>query len=569
MHSFLICIIIIITVLAINTVIVIIEACNRMCSCMSRSHVSSDKSQITSGQSQITSDQSKITSGQSKITSGQSKITSGQSQITSGQSQITSGQSQITYGRSQNHPKEDSHINSGIICAKNKKQKKYKPLSTNNFMNRSEHKHTISDSDKLIKRKNHNFYSGMITSTNHTKIENKLLVDDDTSRFMSKTKQKESGNEIICVHAKSHIIPKSISRPYLNEWIEKQISKIKLRCSFKDFKVLRTIGTGTFGKVCECVRSEVTRGQNNEKKYDYGSGSFSSTSSFSSSSSSSSTSSFSSSNSSSSSSSFSLPSSSGSSGSFDSLVLSVFSEPFVIKIIDKTKKIYKWRYVITEIFIQANLIHPNIVKCRGWFEDETQIYLVLDKIDGMNMSEYREGLKESKYSIPITYVKYFMKQVVETMIFIKSRGIVYCDLKPENLIIDPVTKKIFICDFGLSVITKRQDPKTKIFNIFGTIDFMSPEIIAIDYIDYGADVWALGATLYEMLYGYAPFDKRNEKGDDITQEMIKKINYTHPGKDKHKHDILYQHFYDLLSKIFRENTSRISIEECAKHPFFT
>lgn len=82
-------------------------------------------------------------------------------------------------------------------------------------------------------------------------------------------------------------------------------------------------------------------------------------------------------------------------------------------------------------------------------------------------------------------------------------GVIHRDIKPANLFLLS-TGDVKILDFGLSRLGK-QSPLTLPQQVLGTLAYMSPEQLAGSDLDHRADVWALGAVLYEMAAGYSPF----------------------------------------------------------------
>src|SRR5262249_34546369 len=99
-----------------------------------------------------------------------------------------------------------------------------------------------------------------------------------------------------------------------------------------------------------------------------------------------------------------------------------------------------------------------------------------------------------------------------------SRGIVHRDLKPGNVLLaEDGTPKV--TDFGLAKFTESDDRPTQIGEVLGTPDYMAPEQAAggrYGAIGPAADVWALGAILYECLTGQAPFS-----GEDPVEIVLK------------------------------------------------
>lgn len=86
--------------------------------------------------------------------------------------------------------------------------------------------------------------------------------------------------------------------------------------------------------------------------------------------------------------------------------------------------------------------------------------------------------------------------------FLHKKGIIYWDLKPENVLIsaDGYAK---ITDFGLSKDDMTEGKHTK--SICGTTEYLSPEMLLGKGYDYSCDWWGFGCIVYEMLVGLPPY----------------------------------------------------------------
>lgn len=157
----------------------------------------------------------------------------------------------------------------------------------------------------------------------------------------------------------------------------------------------------------------------------------------------------------------------------------------------------------SEIQIMANLNaepHPNIMRIVDFFEDrkcyylETPIFGSPPGIDLFDYIEVKPDMSESE-------CKLIFRQICAAVYHLHKHGIVHRDIKDENIIVDE-NGIIKLTDFGSAGYTN-QGP----FDVFvGTIDYASPEVLRGEkYEGKPQDIWALGILLYTMLYKENPF----------------------------------------------------------------
>jgi CRP-like cAMP-binding protein len=156
-----------------------------------------------------------------------------------------------------------------------------------------------------------------------------------------------------------------------------------------------------------------------------------------------------------------------------------------------------------EINITKDLVHPNIVEMVHRYDTDEAVYMLLGLIPGGELWEliYREdddgnwssGLAEPK-------ARFYALIIADTLAYLHNEKYLYRDLKPENVMIDSDGYPVLV-DFGFA--KKFDDDLT--FTFCGTPNYVAPEIVKNVGHNAGADHWALGVLIYEMLSGEHPF----------------------------------------------------------------
>lgn len=100
-----------------------------------------------------------------------------------------------------------------------------------------------------------------------------------------------------------------------------------------------------------------------------------------------------------------------------------------------------------------------------------------------------------KKLITISELQQIVKDILIALIFFKTKGIIHCDLKPENvLFISPSSKNVKVVDFGSSTFIDDVD-----YSYLQTRPYRSPEIIFGCKFDFSVDMWSLGCVMYELI----------------------------------------------------------------------
>ncbi|KAG0431794.1 hypothetical protein HPB47_021440 [Ixodes persulcatus] len=180
------------------------------------------------------------------------------------------------------------------------------------------------------------------------------------------------------------------------------------------------------------------------------------------------------------------------------------------------------RFKNRELQIMRRLDHCNIVKLKYFFyssgdkANEVYLNLVLEYIPETVYRVARHYSK-SKQTIPISFIKLYMYQLFRSLAYIHSLGICHRDIKPQNLLLDPETGVLKLCDFGSAKLLIKGEPNV---SYICSRYYRAPELIfgATDYTTM-IDVWSAGCVLAELLLGQPIFP--GDSGVDQLVEIIK------------------------------------------------
>jgi hypothetical protein len=157
---------------------------------------------------------------------------------------------------------------------------------------------------------------------------------------------------------------------------------------------------------------------------------------------------------------------------------------------------------------QARLEHENIVGLYDYFRWGARHCLVLAYVEGGTLADL---IAAEPGGMPETRVLDLMLAILEGLNYAHERGVLHCDIKPENVLVDR-EQRVRVTDFGIA-----RDVSTAAAQrsgaVVGTPEYMSPEQVTdAAHVDHRTDVYSAGVVLFEMLTGRLPFVHEGQPG---------------------------------------------------------
>ncbi|KAI9317301.1 kinase-like domain-containing protein [Dichotomocladium elegans] len=229
---------------------------------------------------------------------------------------------------------------------------------------------------------------------------------------------------------------------------------------------------------------------------------------------------------------------------------------YAMKVLKKASLVLHANQIKTERQILEQIRHPFIVQLYYAFQTPNELRMILEYAVGGELFRYLDQHGRFTESMAVFYAA----ELVLALSHLHSLGIVYRDLKPENVLLD-CSGHVLLTDFGLSKVSVEED---KANTICGTVEYMAPEVLAGLRYGFTVDWWGLGIFIYDMLVGVPPFRGRTRQ-DTINAIMSKNVPMVYYFSAATK---------DLLSKLLRKNPHlRLGYKTkdqatLRNHPFF-
>ncbi|XP_060535558.1 myosin light chain kinase, smooth muscle [Cylas formicarius] len=239
----------------------------------------------------------------------------------------------------------------------------------------------------------------------------------------------------------------------------------------------------------------------------------------------------------------------------------------VHKVIDKTShlklaaKFIKCRNqkdkdkVHDEIDIMNLLRHQKLLQLAAAFENPREMIMVMEYISG---GELFERVVADDFTLTEKDCILFTRQICEGVAYMHTQSVVHLDLKPENIMCHTRTShEIKIIDFGLA---QKLEPDKPVRVLFGTPEFIAPEIISYEPIGTRSDMWSLGVICYVLLSGLSPFM------GDSDSETFANITRADYDFDDEAFGTVSQNARNFIGALLvKRKEDRMSAEQCLKH----
>jgi Tol biopolymer transport system component len=170
----------------------------------------------------------------------------------------------------------------------------------------------------------------------------------------------------------------------------------------------------------------------------------------------------------------------------------VLGQEFALKAVTSRVDLARLR---SEVLLAQKITHPNV--CRTWDLEELDghFYVKMEHVDGESLAE--KLVREKK--LPLDQTIRVAREVCAGLSAAHARGVIHCDLKPANILVERSTHRVVLTDFGVARAADEHRPSG------GTPYYMAPEQVRGLAVDGRTDLYGLGCVLHHLLLGDVPF----------------------------------------------------------------
>ncbi|KAI9209333.1 kinase-like domain-containing protein [Polychytrium aggregatum] len=188
---------------------------------------------------------------------------------------------------------------------------------------------------------------------------------------------------------------------------------------------------------------------------------------------------------------------------------------YALKYISKEKCIAEraLNHVLQERSLLEEVHHPFICNMRYSFQDEFNLYMILDLMPGGDLRAYL------KRPLAEDVTRSIIAEIASAIEYLHGQGIIHRDIKPDNILLDE-KGHAYLSDFNIAV---RYTPIKLLKSVAGTEPYMAPELLLGGGYSGSIDWWSLGVVMFEMIFVERPFRGKHKR------DLIKKGEWIFPA----------------------------------------
>lgn len=192
----------------------------------------------------------------------------------------------------------------------------------------------------------------------------------------------------------------------------------------------------------------------------------------------------------------------------------------------------------------TSLSHPNIVNIFDVGEDDQQLYMVMEYVEGLTLKEYIQQFGPVEVPLALD----IMKQIASAIAHAHENGIIHRDIKPQNILINQFGQ-VKVTDFGIAMALSAT-ALTQTNSILGSVHYLSPEQARGGTATKKSDIYSMGIVLFELLTGQLPFS-----GQSPVSIALKHLQNDTPSVKEINPDV-------------PQGVENIVLQATAKNPFY-
>lgn len=214
-----------------------------------------------------------------------------------------------------------------------------------------------------------------------------------------------------------------------------------------------------------------------------------------------------------------------------------------IKFLKLTESTAQLSDPLVEAQLLARLNHPNIVQIHDVLLYDKQICIVMEYLKGKTLQQFQH-----QHITTLVEKLALLAQLCDGLVHAHAEGVMHCDLKPANILIDK--HKLKITDFGIATLQSNPANQQTEIPSFGSASAMSPEQLNKQPLDFRSDLFSFGMLAFQFISGRHPF------GNGSAQAIAHNITHTKPIDAYEITPKLPNELCDLLNQLLQRKKER-------------